>query len=81
MTQKPMMPGARDKYVPFRPVPVTDRQWPRGLHTKTEQEFAFPLDESLTIRGRIDRLDSTSYGLGFVIYYKYSNAHTTKKRL
>ncbi len=34
MSQKPMMPGARDKYVPFRPVPITDRQWPGKVITK-----------------------------------------------
>ncbi|MCW5748785.1 MAG: 2-isopropylmalate synthase [Alphaproteobacteria bacterium] len=34
MSQKPMMPGAREKYVPFRPVPITDRQWPNKVITK-----------------------------------------------
>ncbi len=34
MSQKPMMPGARDKYVPFRQVPLTDRQWPGKVITK-----------------------------------------------
>src|SRR5262245_7147235 len=34
MSQKPMMPGARDKYVPFRQVPITDRQWPSRVITR-----------------------------------------------
>ncbi|HJQ55690.1 MAG TPA: 2-isopropylmalate synthase [Vineibacter sp.] len=34
MSQKPMMPGAADKYLAYRPVPITDRQWPSRVITK-----------------------------------------------
>jgi 2-isopropylmalate synthase len=32
--QKPMMPTAGEKYVPFKPVPIKDRQWPNAVITK-----------------------------------------------
>ena len=32
--QKPMMPVAGEKYVPFKPVPIKDRQWPNTVITK-----------------------------------------------
>jgi 2-isopropylmalate synthase len=32
--QKPMMPIAAEKYVPFKPVPLPDRKWPNAVITK-----------------------------------------------
>ena len=32
--QKPMMPQAGEKYVPFRPIEIKDRQWPNKVITK-----------------------------------------------
>ncbi|WP_428679284.1 2-isopropylmalate synthase [Reyranella sp.] len=32
--QKPMMPNAAEKYVPFKPVPLPDRKWPNAVITK-----------------------------------------------
>src|SRR5471032_3379371 len=32
--QKPMMPTAGEKYVPFKPVQIKDRQWPNKVITK-----------------------------------------------
>jgi len=32
--QKPMMPHAGDKYVPFKPIDIKDRQWPNAVITK-----------------------------------------------
>jgi len=32
--QKPMMPHAGDKYVPFKPIDLKDRQWPNAVITK-----------------------------------------------
>src|SRR5471032_354195 len=32
--QKPMMPTAGEKYVPFKQVPIKDRQWPSKVITK-----------------------------------------------
>ena len=34
MPQKPMMPGAADKYVPFKPIDIKDRTWPNVVITK-----------------------------------------------
>ena len=31
MSQKPMMPGAREKYAPFRAVPLSGRRWPSRI--------------------------------------------------
>jgi 2-isopropylmalate synthase len=32
--QKPMMPTAGEKYVPFKPIEIKDRQWPNAVITK-----------------------------------------------
>jgi 2-isopropylmalate synthase len=32
--QKPMMPNAAEKYVPFKPVEIKDRRWPNAVITK-----------------------------------------------
>ena len=32
--QKPMMPTAGEKYVAFKPIPISDRQWPNKVITK-----------------------------------------------
>ena len=32
--QKPMMPTAGEKYVPFKPIEIKDRQWPNKVITK-----------------------------------------------
>ena len=60
---------------------VRHQGWPAGFRLRTELEFAFPLRESLAIRGRIDRLDSTPDGRGFVIDYKYSSPQLLRSRL
>ena len=60
---------------------VRHQGWPTGFRMQTELEFAFPLRESLAIRGRIDRLDSTPDGRGFVIDYKYSSPQLLRSRL
>jgi len=52
---------------------AADGQWPRaGYSSRTEQEFEFPLDESLQIKGRIDRIDTDEEGRAYMIDYKYS---------
>jgi ATP-dependent helicase/DNAse subunit B len=56
--------------------------WPRGEYeSRTELEFEFPLNESVAIRGKIDRLDVGRDGRAVVIDYKYSNAQRTKAKL
>ena len=46
-----------------------------------EEKFEFPLDESLAIAGKIDRLDIADDDTACVIDYKYSNAQNTKSKL
>ncbi len=55
-----------------------DRQWRTAFQTITEQKVEFSLDNGIVIKGRLDRVDSTEDGLGFVIDYKYSKL---KKKL
>ncbi len=61
---------------------VADPRWPRGeFQSVTEKEFRFALDDSLTISGKIDRIDTALDGRAYVIDYKYSAAQRTKARL
>jgi ATP-dependent helicase/DNAse subunit B len=61
---------------------AADGQWPRGgFQSRMEERFVFPLDESLAISGKIDRLDTAPDGRAYVIDYKYSNAQNTKDKL
>ena len=61
---------------------AADGQWPRGdFQSRMEEKFVFPLDESLEISGKIDRLDTAPDGRAYVIDYKYSNAQNTKDKL
>ncbi len=61
---------------------VADLRWPRGeFQSVTEKEFRFALDDSLTISGKIDRIDTAPDGRAYVIDYKYSAAQRTKARL
>jgi RecB family exonuclease len=45
-----------------------------------EEEFEFALDDSLTISGKIDRLDVAADDTAYVVDYKYSNAQNTRDR-
>jgi ATP-dependent helicase/DNAse subunit B len=57
-------------------------RWPRdGFTSRMEEKFVFPLDDSLQISGRIDRLDVAPDGSAFAIDYKYSRAQRTRERL
>jgi ATP-dependent helicase/DNAse subunit B len=61
---------------------AADGQWPRGeFQSRMEEKFTFPLDESLAISGKIDRLDTAPDGRAYVIDYKYSGAQNTKDKL
>ena len=60
---------------------VLDGQWPRGEFTsRMEEEFAFPLGESVVIKGKIDRIDTAPDGRAYVFDYKYSAKQTTRNR-
>jgi RecB family exonuclease len=57
-------------------------RWPRdAFESHMEEKFQFPLDDSVQVSGKIDRLDVTSGGIAYVIDYKYSGAQRTKERL
>lgn len=61
---------------------AADRHWPRGEYqSRMEEKFAFRLDESLEISGKIDRLDTAPDGRAYVIDYKYSSAQSTKDKV
>ncbi len=60
---------------------ATDSQWQRaGFTSRAEEKFVFPLDDSLGISGRIDRLDTDAQGLSYVIDYKYSAVDQVRKK-
>jgi ATP-dependent helicase/DNAse subunit B len=61
---------------------AADSSWPRGqFQSSAEQSFQFPLDGSLEIRGKIDRIDAGPDGRAWVIDYKYSGAQATRDKL
>jgi ATP-dependent helicase/DNAse subunit B len=61
---------------------AADGQWPRGdYQSRMEEKFAFRLDESIEIAGKIDRLDTAPDGRAYVIDYKYSGAQSTKEKV
>jgi ATP-dependent helicase/DNAse subunit B len=53
---------------------------PGEFQSRMEEKFEFPLDDSLTISGKIDRLDVAADDTAYVVDYKYSNAQHTKGR-
>ncbi len=56
-----------------------DGRWPLpGLRALTEQQFEFALNDSLTIAGKIDRLDLSDDGRAWVTDYKYSRSVKAK---
>jgi ATP-dependent helicase/DNAse subunit B len=60
---------------------ASDRGWPREkFQSEMERKFAFPLNDSLEISGRIDRIDTLPDGRAYVIDYKYSGAQRVKMR-
>jgi ATP-dependent helicase/DNAse subunit B len=58
---------------------ASDGRWPApGFRTLTEQEVEFVLRDSITIVGKIDRLDISSDGRAWVTDYKYSRSVKAK---
>ena len=53
----------------------------RGAATRTETPFEWRLDDGLTIRGRIDRMDTAGDGRVVVIDYKYSSSNRVRERV
>jgi ATP-dependent helicase/DNAse subunit B len=54
---------------------AADGRWPvPGLRPLTEQDFEFAIGDSVTIAGKIDRLDTSEDGRGWVTDYKYSRS-------
>jgi ATP-dependent helicase/DNAse subunit B len=60
---------------------AADGRWPRnGYQSRTEEEFSFPLDESVNAFGKIDRVDIGADGRAYIFDYKYSAKQRTKNR-
>jgi ATP-dependent helicase/DNAse subunit B len=51
---------------------VTEYGRPAGAGTRIEEPFQFALEDSVEIRGRIDRMDCTPEGAADVLDFKYS---------
>jgi ATP-dependent helicase/nuclease subunit B len=61
---------------------ASDSRWRRQDFTsKVEEPFGFRFDETLLLRGKIDRLDTAPDGRAYVVDYKYSNPATTRGKL
>jgi ATP-dependent helicase/DNAse subunit B len=61
---------------------VADARWRReDFASQMEKDFEFPFDETLVLRGKIDRLDTAPDGRAYVVDYKYSNPATTRGKL
>jgi ATP-dependent helicase/DNAse subunit B len=60
---------------------VQDRRLSLGWSSSTELDFQFALMPELTIRGRIDRLDTSREGEALVIDYKYSAGNKVRERV
>jgi ATP-dependent helicase/DNAse subunit B len=60
---------------------LLDNQWPLTWPARTEEKFEIPLNPELSIRGRIDRLDTGPNNQAIVIDYKYSAAARIKQHL
>jgi ATP-dependent helicase/DNAse subunit B len=60
---------------------AASERWPPGEYqSRVEEGFEFALADSLTIAGKIDRLDVAAGGSAYVVDYKYSNAQNTRSR-
>ncbi|HUE01114.1 MAG TPA: PD-(D/E)XK nuclease family protein [Bryobacteraceae bacterium] len=59
---------------------LTHPDWPSVYEIRTEQKFQYNLSADVEIKGRIDRLEVTPDGRGWVTDYKYSGAQNTKDR-
>ena len=61
---------------------VKQDPWPRArFASQTEQGFEFELAPGVTVRGRIDRIDTAADGSAYVIDYKYSRADSVRGKL
>ena len=58
-----------------------DGKYPLPLKSTTEQSFELGLNDGLTIRGKLDRIDEVGDDGAVVIDYKFSAAKTTKDRI
>ena len=56
-------------------------KYPRPLHSDVEQSFELVIDPTLTVRGRLDRVDRFADGSWVVVDYKYSSAANTKDKV
>ena len=60
---------------------MLDKQVDLGWRARVEESFEFALNEGLSLRGRVDRMDVSPTGQALVIDYKYSALSRMKGRI
>ena len=60
---------------------LEDRRVSTGWETRVEEQFVFPLNALVSIRGRIDRIDVSPRQEALVIDYKYSAGEKIRERV
>lgn len=60
---------------------LEDRQLALGWVSRVEEKFSFPLNTSLAITGRIDRIETGPERQALVIDYKYSAGNKIRERI
>jgi RecB family exonuclease len=60
---------------------IRDQQVELGWKPRVEEQFEFPLNGAVSLRGRVDRMDVSPTGQALVIDYKYSAHGKLKERI
>jgi ATP-dependent helicase/DNAse subunit B len=60
---------------------MADSKYPLQWPSRTEQAFEFAIDPTLTVKGKLDRIDDLGDGRGIVIDYKFSRAATQRAKV
>ncbi|MFN7998028.1 MAG: PD-(D/E)XK nuclease family protein [Bryobacteraceae bacterium] len=59
----------------------SDGLGPREAQTRVEADFRYAIGDGLEIKGRIDRLEATPDGNGWIIDYKYSSPQNVRGKV
>ncbi len=60
---------------------IADRKYPTPLSSETEKKFEFQIGETLSVTGKLDRIDQLPGGRWVVVDYKFSPAAKTKGKV